>query len=144
MAATSASSRPAVRMAPSTASSASRLWGGCRSGSGTGRSRPRRAFLPGSAPAIATSLAFGVQEGGHLVQVDAQVLTVGPDPLEGFQPGAHRRRVPGVHARVADGGAEHPDRGLVGSQVKITGGAAGLAAAGAVAAAAGAEEVRAG
>jgi len=87
---TSASGRPAARIAPSTASSASRLWGGCRSGSGTGRSQSLRACVPGSVPAMATAFAFAfvVQEGGHLVQVDAQVFTVGPDPLKGVEPGA--------------------------------------------------------
>jgi hypothetical protein len=59
-------------------------------------------------PAIATALLFAVQEGAHLVQIDGQVLTVGGDPLERLDPGAHRRRAAGVHARVAYGGAEHP------------------------------------
>jgi hypothetical protein len=38
--------------------------------------------------ATAFAFAFVVQEGGHLVQVDAQVFTVGPDPLKGVEPGA--------------------------------------------------------
>jgi len=116
-----------VRTAPSTAFSASRLCGGLCSG--TGRSQSRRACLPGSAPAIATAFAFAVLQGGHLVDVDAQVLAVGSDPLDRSRPGAHRRRVASGQARVADGGAEHPHRDLVGGHLELAGGAAGLAAA---------------
>ena len=55
----------------------------------------------------------------------------GSRPARTPDPGAHRRRVAGGHAGVADGGAEHPDRGLVGGHLQLAGGAAGLAAAGA-------------
>src|SRR5688500_6301483 len=79
-------------MAPSTASSASRLWGGTCSG--TGRSQSRRACLPGSALAIATALLFAVQAGVHLLDVDGQVLTVGGAARRTPQPGSGRSPPP--------------------------------------------------
>ena len=42
-------------------------------------------------------MLFAVQEGTHLVQVDAQVLAVGADPLARLAPGANRRRIAGGH-----------------------------------------------